>query len=602
MTPAARRLLLAVVVLCGLVRVAHLLAVYQTPLFAAHRVWPATDMYAFDQWAQQIVDGDVLGDPPYRPVLEWMAQAAPPAQWARWLGDAPVFYTAPLYAYLVALVRWLFGDPALPMAVLQLAVSMASAMLVFLVTECLFGSGAAVAAALLFAVYGPAVHYDVVMLRGPLVVLVSLLVSWCLLRMRARITAARAGILGLVVGVSVLLNEGFATLALLVPLVVASWAPSRSRGTVAVGAFLAGVGIALAPLAARNIAVGAPPLQTALQGAVVFAFSNASDSNPSFFGFAPPSFAPLMEASEGRLARIVWLCFRSFDGVGAMASFYLRRAAGLIEHFENAVNAIFYYATIQSPLLRWLLDYAWLFPVLAMGIVLALGHGRRRLLVALVPVSLALLVANLIAPPLSRYRLPLIVLWMPCAGLAIERLWSWMRQRRVVALGGAVTALIGLRLVADLVERRVVLAGNDPWTHVYRMADFSVAATEYERQGRYREASREYLALASHVPRGSRLWVHARFLAAPLQLRAGDDAGARASADDAAELAPADAGVLLAIGDLYWKRLGDPAAGARMYRRAAEVGATGPLLQILQARLSEIGAPAPPVTPPGTLR
>jgi hypothetical protein len=177
-----------------------------------------------------------------------------------------------------------------------------------------------------------------------------------------------------------------------------------------------------------------------------------------------------------------------------------------------------------------------------------------------------------------------------------------MRQRRIAVLGGAVVALIGLRIVADLVERRVVLAGDDPWTHVYRMADFSVAAREYEREGRYREASGEYLTLAAHVPRGSRLWVHALFLAAPVQLQAGDREAARASADAAAELAPADPGVLLAIGDLYWKGFGDPGAGARMYRRAAELGATGPVLQILQTRLKAVDALEPPVTPPAVVR
>jgi hypothetical protein len=44
---ASRRILLAVGVLCVLVRVAHLLAAYRTPLFAAHRVWPGTDMFAY---------------------------------------------------------------------------------------------------------------------------------------------------------------------------------------------------------------------------------------------------------------------------------------------------------------------------------------------------------------------------------------------------------------------------------------------------------------------------------------------------------------------------------------------------------------------------
>jgi hypothetical protein len=55
-------------------------------------------------------------------------------------------------------------------------------------------------------------------------------------------------------------------------------------------------------------------------------------------------------------------------------------------------------------------------------------------------------------------------------------------------------------------------------------------------------------------------------------------------------------------GDLYWKGFGDPGAGARMYRRAAELGATGPDLQILQTRLKALDALEPPVTPPAVVR
>jgi tetratricopeptide (TPR) repeat protein len=585
-----RRLLLAVVLLCAVVRVVHLVAIQRSPVFVAHRIWPATDMYAFDQWAQRIVGGDSLGREPYHPLMEWMLQAAPPAQWGRWLGDAPVFFRAPLYAYLLALVRWLFGDPALPMAVLQIVAAMASTAVLFLLTERLFGLAAAAGAASLLAVYGPAVHYDTVLLRGPWVVLLSLLISWRLLGLRERLTASGAAIVGALVGVSVLLNEGFAPLPWIVPVLVACWAPSVTRGAAAVGWFLGGLALALAPLVARNLAVGVPALQLATTGAFVFAFSNASDSDPIFFGSPPPSFIALMEAAAGQLSRLVWLCLRSFDGVGDAAGFYLRRAGGLIAPFENADNASFYYAAIQSPLLGWLVDWTWLFPLVALGIVLAVRHPRRGGLVALLPATLALLAANLVAPPLSRYRLPLIVLWMPCGGLAIDRLWTCLRQGRVAAVGGILAALLGVALVADQVERRVVLRGDDAWTHVHRMADFVVAAREYENQGRYREASREYLTFAARVPQDSRQWAHALYLAAPLQLRAGEAEAGRASADAAAERAPPDPGVLIAIGDLYLQTFGDVGAAAGVYRRAAALGPTGPMSQVLEDRLRRVEA------------
>src|SRR5262249_2669615 len=151
----------------------------------------------------------------------------------------------------------------------------------------------------------------------------SLLITWCLLRVADRCTAARGAVLGFVVGVSVLLNESFATLAVLVPVAVAWLAPSASRAAAAVIAFFAGACVAPGPLVARNVAVGVPPLAIALQGTVVYAFFNAGDSSPTFFGAAPASLARLLAASEQRLGRLMWLCLQSFDGVADVAGFYL---------------------------------------------------------------------------------------------------------------------------------------------------------------------------------------------------------------------------------------------------------------------------------------
>jgi hypothetical protein len=601
-TSESRRALLALAAVCVSVRATHLLAVHDTAVFAAHRIWPQTDMYIFDQWAQRIVQGDVLGRETYHPILDWMARTAPAEDWARWFGTAPVYFKAPLYAHLVALLRWLFGDPALPMAILQIGASTASTVLLFLVTERLLGAAAGFAAALAFAVYAPAVHYDAVLLRGPWVILAALLDTWCLVRLRERLTPRGAALLGLTVGGAILLNEGFTTLPVFVLIAFGFWAPSVARFATAAAWFAAGLGIALAPLVVRNLVVGAPPLSVAITGAWVVALSNASDSDPVTFAYPQPSFVPLMEASDAQLGRVLWLCLRSFDGVYDLLRFYLHRMAGLVAPFEDADNASFYYAEISSPVLRWLPDYGWIFPVVALGIALSIGRVPLRSLGALVPVSLALLATNLLAPPLSRYRLPLIVLALPFAGLAAARAWRWLVQRRFAVLLGALLAMVGLRIVADLVERRFVLTGATPWARVYRMADFYTAAEEYERQGRYREAGEEYLALAASVPRGSRLWVRALLLAAPLQARAGDRDAARASADAATPAAPPEPGFLLAIGDVYWKALGDPATAAIMYHRAAELHPTGRALALLQARQRELAAAAPPVTAPGVLR
>jgi hypothetical protein len=601
-TVERRLALLVVVVVCVVVRAVHLLAVHDTAMFFAHRIWPQSDMYIFDQWAQRIVGGDPLGRTTYHPILDWMSRTVPPETWTRWFGEAPVYFKAPLYAYLVALLRALFGDPALPMAILQIGASAASTVVLFFLTERLFGAAAAFVAALAFAVYGPAVHYDAVLLRGPWIVLAALLVTWRLVELRERLTARGAGLLGVIVGVALLLNEGFSTLPLLVVVAFAFWATSTSAWAVASVAFAAGLGLTLAPLVVRNVAVGAPPFAVAVTGAWVLALFNASDSDPSTFGYPQRSFVPLMEAADGRVGRVLWLCLRSFDGPGAVLGFYLHRFVGLLTPFEAADNASFYYAAIASPSLGWLPDWAWLLPLAAVGGVLAVAGTPLRSLGPLLPVALALLATNLLAPPLSRYRLPLIVLAFPFAGLAAARAWSWVVSRRFAPLLATLVAMAGVWMGARLLERRFVLTGDTPWARVYRLADFYVSAREYGRQARYRDASGEYLALAAHVPRGSRMWAQALLFAAEWQTQAGERGAARASVDAVTAHASDDPAILVAAGDIYWRVLGDPAAAAGVYGRAAELHPDAAVLAMLQARQRQLDALRPPVTSPGLVR
>lgn len=137
--PLRTALLALVIVVSLIVRVAHLVSVYRTPFFSYHQAWSNADMYQTNQWAQRIIDGDILGRKTYHPLTDWMLQAAPAAQWAAWFGDRPVYLKAPVYTYLVALLRWLFGDAMLALALLQVVASTLSAALLFLITEALFG-------------------------------------------------------------------------------------------------------------------------------------------------------------------------------------------------------------------------------------------------------------------------------------------------------------------------------------------------------------------------------------------------------------------------------------------------------------------------------
>ncbi|MFI5394439.1 MAG: glycosyltransferase family 39 protein [Candidatus Binatia bacterium] len=541
------------------VRIAHLVIIYPTPSFSYHRTWPNSDMYIFNEWAERIVAGDILCRQPYSPVLAWMLRAAPAEKWRQWLGDKPVYLKAPLYAYLIALLRSLFGDAMLPLAILQILASTLSAVLLFLITERLFDTTSATLAGLLFALYAPVIHYDVVMLRGPWIVLLSLLMSWQLIGLQHRATCAAAWRLGLAVGLALLLNEGFLSLPPLVIALLVWWARSLRRLVILAGGFLFGLATALLPLVIRNVVVGAPPLRLTIDGAkLFFAMCNAGDSSPFFFLDAlPRSFSSLAEASGGSLVHLMWLCFSSFKGgITEVMGFYLRRAAALVVPFENPDNFSFYYAALRDPLLRVLPTYAVLFPFGVMGLARTV---RRRFtdIEPLLPVSLVLVACLMLTLPLSRYRLPLIVFLFPFAGMEVAQVARRVRERRFRALGAEVVTLLVLITGAAVLQREVVFHNVEPTLLMYRLAEFQQAATVYSREKHFQEASEEFAELA-RLSRNPRVRSDAWIQAVQLRVRAaGNPAAAQAALQSLSRVSANDPHALLAIGIAY-ERLGQP--------------------------------------------
>src|SRR5262249_32176163 len=108
---------LALISITVLLRGVHLLRIAHSPIFDYHHFFPPSDMYLFDQWSQRIAGGDVLGRESYQPVVEWQLGLAPLRHWKQWYGHPLIFYKAPFYAYLVALLYRLFRGPVLPLAV-----------------------------------------------------------------------------------------------------------------------------------------------------------------------------------------------------------------------------------------------------------------------------------------------------------------------------------------------------------------------------------------------------------------------------------------------------------------------------------------------------
>lgn len=576
-------MLLLLVVIGAALRLAHVQVVADSAMARYHLTFAESDMHMFDQWARHILDtGDLLGRATYHPLYAWQKLAAPEERWREWYGAAPVFYKAPLYPYALAGLRRLWGDPLLPMALLQVLASVLAIVPLYAVTERLFGPGPAAAAGFLLAVYAPGIHYDAVLLRGPWIALLALVMTWQLGRVLDQPGAARGLALGLVTGLSLLVNEGFGVVTPLVLGLLALRVRGARRLVTVAGAFLGGLALALLPLVARNLLVGAPPLKLAVTGSVVYAVFNAAGASPFFFEVRPAVFAPVIARSGGDLLATVLECARTHAGPGALLAFYAQKLLGLVVPFENADNVSFYYAALRDPLLSVLPGYGWLFPATCLG--LGLAWRRARDLAVLLPMGLSLLAAIVLTLTLSRYRATLAVLMMPLAGLAVARLVEWVRMRRLGALSAGLAGLLLLAAGASVLQSRVVFAGAPAASVLYRPAEFYLEAQDELSRGRPGRALRVLLELAQVNP-SARVRVGALGAAATVARGQGQVDEARRLAADVERLAAGDAALLLAAGDT-WSALGDRERAGAAWRAALLRRPGADLAAALAARLA----------------
>jgi 4-amino-4-deoxy-L-arabinose transferase-like glycosyltransferase len=578
-----------VLALALLVRLAHLAFVAQSPMPSYHHIFLESDMHIFDRWAHKILDGDVLGRQPYHFLAQWQLAQAPAEKWLRWYGEPLVFHKAPFYAYLIALLFRVFGDSMLPLAFLQILASTAAVALLYRVTERLLGTTVGLTSATILAIYAPAIHYDVIMLRGPWIVLTSLFVTWRLVKLRSLPSFGNAVLLGSALGLALLVNEGFVPALPLAALLVALWFRQIRRLAVLLSGLALGTALAVVPVLVRNYVVGAPVLEWAVLGSAAYAVCNTAGTSPYFFEAHPSEYQPVLEASGGALAKTVLLCLRSFAGPGDVFLFYLRRVVGIAIPFENPDNANFYYAALKSPLLAVLPGWGILFPLAVVG--LALAVRRLRDLAPLLPAALTLLLTIVLTVPMSRYRATAAVYLMPLAGLTIVRAAEWARGRKALRLAATAIAAAAVGLGTVALQAKLVFAGQPKGLYLYRAAEFELGARYFETQGRLSDATGEALAFARLNP-DRRLKASALVLVGKLEARQGHATAAREALAGAAIFGARDPGTLLDVADAQATLLHDRARALETYRLAAEQAAGGPLQHTIDERLRSLGAEA----------
>lgn len=469
-----RRLVFLSVALSAALRFAHLGLALDTHVAELHR-WQDSDMAFFHAWGAQIAGGEILGREPWHPLHSWHVvvfddaarldpslgdpgdRRAAEAAWNRWYGGTQ-YHQAPLYPMLVGATYAVVGPRPGAVFAWQALLGVASTWLVALLGTRLGGRRVGVIAGFLHAGMPIAMYFETTLLRVSLVTFIGLaatVAACAALSSEGRARTLRWAATGLLCGLAatskptlVLLAAGF-----LVGIVLRAVTRSGMHGRVAADALalVAATGLVLAPVAARNVMVGAPAASLSSVGPVTFVLSNASDVPADSPATLSEHVAPILVATNGESLPVVRETLATWPSVGSFLESRLVRLHDAIRAHERPSNTNPAHARRLSPVLALApVGMTLLAPLGLLGLVLGAARWRRAWpLLMLVGVHLLPLVALYVV---ARFRAPFAVALVPFAALAVLRLIEWVRARRFGRLAAS-GALIVLVAWASLVSR-----------------------------------------------------------------------------------------------------------------------------------------------------
>jgi tetratricopeptide (TPR) repeat protein len=442
--------LVAVLAVAALLRLAHLWTLADAPFVGE----PVLDSAEYHRWGRELAAGG-------------------------WRGEG-AFFQAPLYPYLLGALYSLAGPRPAAAYLLQIAVAVAAVWALWRCGSLLGGWRVGLVAAALAAACGVLVFHDALLLKESLATSLVAFLLWALVA--AREEGARAGrwlAAGVLLGTLAGLRENA---LLLVPLLlglpwlrpptpngvreragpgaVAPW--TRRSALAASAALVAGVALAMAPIAARNWVVTGQPLLTTFQGGVNFWIGNNPQADGTYRPLVPGRQVPVEERRQA--VRLAEQALGRTLSPREVSRYWLGRALAWAAAEPRAFAAL----QVRKLVLFWspyewpdAVDYAWVrarspalrlawverasLALLALaGLVLVRTEWRRWAPVLLLIAGwTAITVAFFV---FSRYRLPVVPGLALLGAVPLARLPGALRTRRRGARWAAAAASLALLL------------------------------------------------------------------------------------------------------------------------------------------------------------
>lgn len=371
------------------------------------------DSKGYDEWARRIAGGE-------------------------WLGS-DVFYQAPLYPYFMAVVYAIAGAAPAAVRVCQIVMGAAGCVFLAFAASRLFSARTGLIAGVIAAVYAPAIYYDALIQKSSLDFFLLTLVLWMAARGATRTRPGSWLASGVALGALVLTRENALVLlpALLAWIAMQTAWPSKQRA-LAAALLIAGIAVALAPVAMRNRTVGGEFHLTTSQFGPNFFIGNNPSADGRYRSLVPGRGSPEFERADAEdLARAAlgrdlspgevsrYWTGRSLEYIRAEPAAWVRL---LGRKFVLAINAAeigdttdLYSHADRSIVLRAAnkgFHFGLLAPLALIGV--AFGWRERKAASLLGLIALAYLATLLVFYVFGRYRFPLVPVLVIFAARGID--------------------------------------------------------------------------------------------------------------------------------------------------------------------------------------
>ncbi len=454
----------AILLLAAVLRFIYLASIWNTPVLTV----PIIDSEYYHAWALAIAQGRGGGE--------------------------GIFFMSPLYPYLLAFLYNHITSATQIAALVQACAGVLIVLIVYNLAKRLFDENTGLLAAFLAAFYRPIVYYEGVLLTATLILLLDGCILLLLLSRERKLWLELLA--GILLGLSAFARPNiliFAVLLIFVFVFIVRYRDLKRAGLITIG-----ITVVLLPVAYRNYRIGGEwVLTTSSLGMNFYAGNNPSAEGiyweAPFIRSAEPRFENFdyrMEASR-RVGKELSITASSRYWLSQGIGYILKHPFDYLQLLARKFYLFFHQTEIPNNLSLYAAEYfsSWLrripftFGLLApVGFVFWLYSLRRREFLIPNLFGLSLLLTTLLFFAASEYRLPILLILLPCSAAGIIELYR--RFRSGEWLRGIILALLIAALAIPI---------NTPTNFTLSLAtprmDFFNIGSVLQKQGRHQEAA-----------------------------------------------------------------------------------------------------------------